>query len=1453
MPSRITVWLLLFAALFSILGSQLTAQPPLDERNRHEFLLLDIDVAATKKFATVQNHLRVGQLVEAVELLRGIHDGQTGKLVAAGPGRYVNWRTYANMLAAALPPEGLKIYRAQFDPLLRPTFEAGRNNLDEQALLKVTEQGFCCTFADEALLLLGDMAWDDGDIWRARSYWQQLLPPLQPTERGEPVMLLAYPDSDVDRNLVLGRLALCGIQAGRLDVARRILTRLDEQRPPAVGHLGGKTGPIREIVENAIQEAQRAPAPLRSSLFETFGGHPRRFDRVQQSRDIGTVRWQVPLRPIGNEAKRGFIRAGVGSACYFPVVYGDMLLLNDNEDIYAYRLETGEPVWPAEDKSAKIFSVVDLDPEAINAEFGERTTENIGQSYFTMTVADGRLYARLGAQHPLGGDRGGVLVCLDLAHRDGKLIWNQFATNIELGDADWHFEGSPLVVGNRVYVGLRRANPQPQSNVACFDAVTGKLLWNRKLCVGSANPHISDFDVNQHLLTWGDGTLYYATHMGAIAALEPHSGTIKWLVSYPRVEDAKFRYELDLRLRRGPLPAMFAAGTLYVAPLDSNELLAIEAETGVVKWTRAFQTPVQSLLGVSQGLVYVSGAQLWAVSAQSGQIVWPQAGDREPDAAGFGRGLLVGDSIYWPNHDEILIVDQATGMVRSRFPLTSVHGQSGGNLLLIDGYLAVAQPDRLAVFANLPELRRQLQPGRKLPPDASPAGRAWQLGRIEAVENNWTAAADLFQAVQKQSRPQDEWLDRPLSRVAAEREFEMRLHIARSALETGKRDNEEAAGLLQKAVDIAPDRARRSLGLVLAVQWLTEFESDSFFRFAKQLLTDPRSHMFRLQSEQEHRPKLRDWISDLMHQRGPADGVGRPVSSQPQKIPDQWTKLAAGNDVDQLLTAIRTDPGRQAVAIPVLEEVSNRLLRKNPNLAEPLFRELLRIAYTDEERARGWSGLAQVHEARKSWRLAEREWRQAGSLIEPKSLVPVAGQREPIGRLLQLRLCEESFSRERERDPNFDLPWPLTRRWTRAFDAECRMLAPGGDAPSLDLECLLVDQSPVLCVNPLDGSVRWQCQLSRPLEWAAYFDEMVLLATTHDVRAVSILKGEPVWLRSLQTRTTSFTVTQAAFVTATNSDRDGSKTRRIAVCDTPQLSSTDGLLSDFVVTSNLLVVRHGLHRIVAWRADTGEPAWNWESDLSLAPGLVSTEHQILSSSISPPSIVGLDHMTGAKIGQWKNEFAAWSAAPIVREDHTLLSVGRLGQIASWATAASQWNRDEGQLAWNWKGTLTQSHQPPQVLSRGEISLLVIDGDTLIAAKSSDGSMIWKIGLGRNLVEDAAATLCFDKDRVYVPADGILRAYSLTTGKTEWECSIGPPNQAWKSRLVGDSIVVYPARSQPASTSALTICQASSGQFQQRLAFDHPVSQQKAADLNLIPTGPALLFACGETVVGLGAP
>src|SRR5262249_7961345 len=141
-------------------------------------------------------------------------DQHGDRLVAIEPGRYVNVQTYADILIASMPPEGLKQYRAKIDSQARRWFESARDQRDEEGLGKVVRQAVFSSYGDDALLLLGEIAWEQGAIARARSCWEKLVPSASPPAAGEPPVVLKFPDCDVDPALIEARLVLCSLMQG---------------------------------------------------------------------------------------------------------------------------------------------------------------------------------------------------------------------------------------------------------------------------------------------------------------------------------------------------------------------------------------------------------------------------------------------------------------------------------------------------------------------------------------------------------------------------------------------------------------------------------------------------------------------------------------------------------------------------------------------------------------------------------------------------------------------------------------------------------------------------------------------------------------------------------------------------------------------------------------------------------------------------------------------------------------------------------------------------------------------------------------------------------------------------------------------------------------------------------------------------------------------------------------
>lgn len=296
-------------------------------------------------------------------------------------------------------------------------------------------------------------------------------------------------------------------------------------------------------------------------------------------------------------------------------------------------------------------------------------------------------------------------MALDLI-AEGRVSLSWSLDRERFGD-EWTWEGPPVVVGGRAYVGLRRCDAvQAQSHVACFDLGSGQPLWRKFVAAASSPRARRSVEWTQHLLTFHGGAIVLSVTGGSGRLFEPGG----W---GDRVADAiSANVDRGGRAERGAISAARSnsmRGTrrdvVVVAAADQPRIFALEATTGRLIWVvRSPGGESTQLLGISDGQVIASGDSLtWLDADGRGTLSFSGAAS---DLAwrGYGRGLMAGDELWWPTRDAILVfavVPERTEQGwRPRDPCIDLknRGASGGNLVLAAGMLFIAGADRLYAF-----------------------------------------------------------------------------------------------------------------------------------------------------------------------------------------------------------------------------------------------------------------------------------------------------------------------------------------------------------------------------------------------------------------------------------------------------------------------------------------------------------------------------------------------------------------------------------------------------------------------------------------------------------------------------------------------------------------------------------------------------------------------------------
>lgn len=871
------------------------------------------DSAARTQIEQVDRYLADEQWADAIAVLRQLAQQSGNKLVPIEPNRHIPLRDYCHLRLASLPPDALALYREQVDPQAEVAFEQAVAARDPARLRSIVDEMYCSSWGDDALLALGEMALEAGMYGRARAYWQQLLPddvgedPDEEADDDNTPPRLAYPDTDLPLADVHARLVLTSLMEGSLERATAEFELLQAASPEAKGRLGGREVAYSEILPALLEAARDWPQRRGPERWWTFAGSPTRSASRAEAIDVGAEAWRVdlPRTPTADGSmamKYGFRPSRVAEdhkmpLSYHPLVVGDLVLVNTLNEVLAFDAASGEPAWG---RATPVIFRLDRGQES-----SSRNT--LGVPRFTMTSDGRRLFVRLGS--PATTSTGqysprSYLVCLDL-EAQGRLMWQ-----IEPGEEGYSFEGPPVTDGANVYFALRRSDVHSQAHVACHDAQTGRRLWRRFVCAAETPGHGQVDEITHNLLTLADGMLYFNTNLGAVAALSAPEGDIQWITLYPRggqqsLGEQAAHYYRDLN------PCVYDRGRLFIAPSDSNRILALDAATGAELWQSTLAEDVVHLLGVGQGNLLASGDRLWWIDAATGKVR-----DRFPAAGkprGFGRGVLAGGYVYWPALDDIqkvYVFDQAAARTRRVIHITTPWdwSRTAGNLVVGDGFLLVATAQSLACYSEYGRLlpRYQEDVARK----ADDPAAQFRLATCLAALERGGEAAEAFSTAATLATDDHRIDGRPLAQIAREHAFNLQMEHSESLAAAGRLD--EAAQWLKDASLAAPTPRHRARAIFAAAEKLvTSQRAGEAVSLLESLMDDAALADELIEVAEDRQVRCRVWAERRLDELTGAVGIGDAEEAHDD---------AADNGLDEPVPLMQHEPldqtGRVAWADP---------------------------------------------------------------------------------------------------------------------------------------------------------------------------------------------------------------------------------------------------------------------------------------------------------------------------------------------------------------------------------------------------------------------------------------------------------------------------------------------------------------------------------------------------------
>ncbi|QDT68898.1 outer membrane biogenesis protein BamB [Planctomycetes bacterium MalM25] len=689
------------------------------------------------------------------ELVPSADDPSLETLVADPEGhrRYTPLAERLQLMLASLPTEGLEAYRDRVGRSAQERANEGVLNLDVPALAKVVREAYASPATGEASLALAELALERGDTAAARR-WLTPLDRLARGPYGRPAGVslatidpriapsdLAAAWSETPRPdtplagaedgltaTVLARLAYASLREGDLRRAAAEARLLRGVAPDATGRFAGREQPLADALDALIAAPGEVnPTPRvrpdygwawsRAVPFEPQPPRPvGRFAGVRFGVNVFGQRQVIrsPIaRPEAGTPRPSLLAAATESSAFY-VEQGRLKRIDlptgavDPVSLPGFETpQAPSSPGPALDDLTRRLALEGGQAQLVQFAKSRNAPTPAGSSTRIdpqLATAGGLLFVRV-VEGPKAGRavRGAqrtireTLIGIDPATPEVAAVQLVLTRDAVRGAINWQFAGPPTVRGDRLYVPLARSGVRSNVAVACYSMRTSRELWRTEL--GAGEPSLRGSQANLASITVAGDTVYMATELGALAALDATSGTQRWLALYPRGAGRLTGIDTATPPRR-----CFVVGDrVLAAPSDCARLFAWDTATGRPLWD-APRSQEDRLVGVVDdpdgSIAVLAGRRLAGFDSLTGrqQFQWP-----ESERAGLrGRGVaaIVDGEVFWPTRNELIAFDPVRrGLSRSPIGLHPV-GASGANLLATDLGLLVAGPKKIRLLAT---------------------------------------------------------------------------------------------------------------------------------------------------------------------------------------------------------------------------------------------------------------------------------------------------------------------------------------------------------------------------------------------------------------------------------------------------------------------------------------------------------------------------------------------------------------------------------------------------------------------------------------------------------------------------------------------------------------------------------------------------------------------------------
>jgi len=1098
------------------------APPPADAaeaqaiENRFNVYLND-SFEAADAIVRIGPWVRAGRWSDAAELLQQTADRQPGKLIRVGEGHYVGLRRHVNDLIAAWPKPGIEAYRTLFEREVETLPRTGGDSIQQARWIETFERYFCTAGAAKLADLIGQAAVEAGDLNLAEQVYRRVLerhPDAKEYARSYGSVLAVLwamnARASFDGSKIILRSSLppaptttdVGENSDPAKNSARAETIVASLDTTAKMRWMGQDRSLGEVLTEVQGNFSAISAPLSAEDWPTFGGNAGRNRPAQSHVDELGIQWRAAYndRPvdtpdIANDNSESPPEPDPArELVVHPVASGGLIFVQRHREIIALHRTTGEVSWRfrADPMTSEPAGYVQEQPTGWDG----------------VTVAGGRVYASLSGQvtpyYSYGSARTPhELICLDAV--TGHVIWRVNESSFETRFTELHFDSAPLVDGNHLFVAARRRRSFGFEDcyLMRFHAATGQFQSQVHLGGASTGSFGAQLATKSIAAAEG-GIIYVCSNLGTVAAVESHTGEVRWLRLYPRQPLGPEGVASSWGGEINPWqfnPVFVSASGIVARPLDANHLFVFARDDGRILHTVAVEelSSLQTVLGINDDTLFGIGREAIGFDLNAGSIRWRTA---LPDASQLlGRGIWAGDRALVPTTKFLCAFDTTTGR-RTDIPW-GPEGESG-NLLALPDQLIVAGTRYLTSYVRKADIWKALQ-DRLLaaPSDPTPA---LELAEVAMRSGEVDEALNAFDEAVRRSDLDNRAIDTTLQ----DRLFKDALSFARALSERGELNSKRLDQLFNHASRFPTDAASH-LGLRLRFAALFERDNrpDRSVRLYQQVLQDRSLRDMPIDSRAAGSPKAAvfaaERVAALIEQHGAT--IYAPFESEAERLLESAQAARDRAGLERVVASYPNSRAAPGALIALGEQLSTE--GKGEEAVRQFIQALHRYPQR-VDRAHLLKRIADSYEASGHREEAYR-WLTKASLEYPAERIDHDGKpltfSEYRNRLADVR------DRVEPRPP--DVSPPLARTFERRFDGTVALLAPLLSAdPSAQWSAVYVNTAEGLrALDPRRGTDLWKEPVAvqqRPELLTARADR-ALFASAFEIFALDPRTGDKLW------------------------------------------------------------------------------------------------------------------------------------------------------------------------------------------------------------------------------------------------------------------------------------------------------------------------------------------------------